>query len=409
MSSVKIIRSDKGLRFSGSGNATALECSFIGQMTYGVEIAGGGTVDARRCWWGHPTGPSGEGPGRGSAVSTKVLYDPWLRYSVPESDVLLGKQDDRCGSSADPVNTATGNFTQEETDLSIATRAAPLQFSRFYNSKDRRDSPLGFGWTHSWYIELNDQAPGGQVSVRWGDGRTDYWIEHKDDGYVPSVPNLFDKLVKNPNKTWTLMRKNLDVYEFDTSGRLNNITDKNGNTFALAYDDQRFPDRVTRIRKPAGRSLALVYNDDGLLESVTDFANPPRTVRYGYTDGRLTRVTDTLGNPIRYGYDENGYLATITDQRGVTTVTNIYDGEGRVVEQRDGNNNITTFEWDTPQENQTTITRTVMVEGEPQPRVLKTIHTHDPLYKLLLSIENPIGHKTTYTYDDLYNLSLIHI
>jgi len=35
-------------------------------------------VDARWNWWGDASGPSGEGPGTGDAVSDYVLYDPWL-------------------------------------------------------------------------------------------------------------------------------------------------------------------------------------------------------------------------------------------------------------------------------------------------------------------------------------------
>jgi len=35
-------------------------------------------VDAENNWWGHYTGPSGEGPGSGDGVSNYVNYDPWL-------------------------------------------------------------------------------------------------------------------------------------------------------------------------------------------------------------------------------------------------------------------------------------------------------------------------------------------
>lgn len=36
------------------------------------------TVDAENNWWGHASGPSGEGPGSGNSVSSNVDYDPWL-------------------------------------------------------------------------------------------------------------------------------------------------------------------------------------------------------------------------------------------------------------------------------------------------------------------------------------------
>lgn len=36
------------------------------------------SFDAELNWWGHPTGPSGAGPGKGDTVSANVDFDPWL-------------------------------------------------------------------------------------------------------------------------------------------------------------------------------------------------------------------------------------------------------------------------------------------------------------------------------------------
>ena len=45
---------------------------------YGVWNQGGEPLNATKNWWGDAGGPSGRGPGDGDAVSTKVLYSPWL-------------------------------------------------------------------------------------------------------------------------------------------------------------------------------------------------------------------------------------------------------------------------------------------------------------------------------------------
>ena len=50
---------------------------------YGVSSYGGPPIDATLNWWGDASGPGGEGPGSGDAVSTNVVYDPWLNYPVP--------------------------------------------------------------------------------------------------------------------------------------------------------------------------------------------------------------------------------------------------------------------------------------------------------------------------------------
>ena len=70
------------------------------------------------------------------ALTTAEIAD--LYWSVrpdPEDDTTEGDQSDVSGTSKDPVNTATGSFFHQETDLSIPSRGLPLTFTRFYNSK----------------------------------------------------------------------------------------------------------------------------------------------------------------------------------------------------------------------------------------------------------------------------------
>ncbi|GAF68638.1 unnamed protein product, partial [marine sediment metagenome] len=54
--------------------------SFVGNLTPTTGLANSNTeeVDATCNWWGHASGPSGEGPGTGDAVSVNVDYEPWL-------------------------------------------------------------------------------------------------------------------------------------------------------------------------------------------------------------------------------------------------------------------------------------------------------------------------------------------
>jgi len=53
----------------------------------------------------------------------------------PQEDTTEGEQGEVSGTDGDPVNTATGSFFHQETDLSIPSRGSPLIFTRFYNSK----------------------------------------------------------------------------------------------------------------------------------------------------------------------------------------------------------------------------------------------------------------------------------
>jgi RHS repeat-associated protein len=333
------------------------------------------------------------------AVSGRFTIDNRFDYPVHslDDDSLLGYVIYICGSDADPVNTGTGNFYHDETDLTIATRSVPLEFSRHYNSKDSRSGPLGIGWTHSYNIALTSGlgTGGDRVTVRWGDGRTDYWAENPGGGYDPNMPGLHDKLEKD-TATWKVTRRNLDVYIFDNVGKLLSITDKNGSTFTLSYNHPSDPDLLTSISDPANRALTLSYTGD-LLTGLTDFDASPRTVNFSYTGNRLTQVTDVLGNTINYTYDSNGYLETITDQRGITTVANLYDAEGRVRQQIDGNGNTTQFVYGTEAGfNKTTIVY-------PDSNEVDHLHSEN---SLLLMIRYPQG-CVQYTYDDDMNRTQI--
>lgn len=328
----------------------------------------------------------------GFAVSGLFTIDNRFDYPVYslEDESLLGYVVYLCGSDADPVNTATGNFYHDETDLTIATRSVPLKFSRHYNSKDSRSGPLGIGWTHSYNISLTSGLGmgGDEVAVRWGDGRTDYWVENPSGGYDPNMPGLHDELEED-TATWEVTRKNLDVYTFDSGGKLLSIADKNGNTFTLSYNHPTNPGLVTSISDPANRPLTLTYTGD-LLTGLSDFDTPPRTVNFNYTGNQLTQVTDVLGNTIDYTYDSTGYLETINDQRGVTAVTNVYDADGKVRQQTDGNGNTTEFVYGTEAGfNKTTIVY-------PDSNEVDHLHSEN---NLLLMIRYPQG-SVHYSYDD---------
>jgi RHS repeat-associated protein len=271
-------------------------------------------------------------------------------------------------------------------------------------SRTATTGPMGSGWTHSYYIWFEPDAPDSQVAVHWSDGRADYWMSNGEGGYVMSVPGVYDE-IEEGDSTWTLTRTNLDVYVFDADGRLISITDKNSNTTTLGYTNLTYPDFVTEVTDPLDRTLTLAYDANGLLESVTDWTG--RDVQYTYTDSLLTQVTDVLDNNIDYVYDGNGYLADIYDQRGLATptVSNTYDVDGRVLEQRDSNDNLTTFTYPVAGrgENATVMSREVTVEGDSVSRTLETTHPHEERYKRQLAHEDPMGVPVEYGYDGMFN------
>lgn len=356
-------------------------------------------VDARYNDWGSPSGPGPVGPGSGARVSERVLYDPWLGTIAGDLDHQLGDPAAQAttGSSADPVNTATGNFTHEETDLMVASVGPPLRFTRSYNSRAGSAGPSGLRWTHNyniWLIDERQLAPGrDSIAVGWSDGRVDRYVERTDGGAsvcLPLYPGMFDQLNRT-NDGWLLKRKDHTSYRFNTAGQCTQIMDRNDNSITLSYNANY---KLQAVTDPAGRQLTFHYNGNDLLDQVTDPAG--RTVGFVYAQGRLDTVTDVLGNTIRYTYDANGYLESVTDQRGVRTVFNVYDGWGRVLRQCDSRTNWTGFAYGAPIAGDTTLTNAL---GR------RTIHTHTNF--LLTKITYPNAATVSYSYDTNQNRTSI--
>jgi hypothetical protein len=92
-----------GLSASGTFK---LECNDIAGNTDGLTLNSPVTVDARRVWWGDPSGPSGDGPGTGDTIwagGGVILHDPWLlvSFSAPASGCPFFTSDLETGSLAE--------------------------------------------------------------------------------------------------------------------------------------------------------------------------------------------------------------------------------------------------------------------------------------------------------------------
>ena len=359
------------------------------------------TINAENNWWGNDSGPSPFGSGNGINYQTcydsvnKVYYicqfyvdaDPWLGKGI-----FVGGQLGQSGPAAtyqayvaEPVNTANGNYTYAHTDLSIPTRALPLDFTRAYNSLDPQPAPLGYGWTHNWNLYLTENPDDGSVVVTFGDGHAEKWTW--TDSAYDGAPGVFGTLVKNGDGSFDLTEKDQTRYHFDANGRLSWAEDRNGNRTALAYNAQG---RLTTVTEPAGRTLAFEYTSpvsDTLVSRITDHAT--RHTQYAYdTTGNLAAVTDTMGYTTTMTYDANHRLLSITDANGHTFVRNVYDDRGRVKEQYDALNNKTTFAYDEP-------THKTLVTD---PRGNTTTYQYDSEWRLT-SEKDALNYTISYAYD----------
>ncbi len=247
----------------------------------------------------------------------------------------------KCG---DPVNCAIGNFYETQTDLAVSGRGVGLDLTRSYNSMAGPEGTTGvFG--HGWSSSFTDHVvaeEGGQLTVYHGNGSAVPFTEGKGTTYTPPAWTQ-DSLSGSAKIGYSLVLASQVKYQFEGSkGRLQSVTDRNGNQTKLAYNKAG---QLETIIDPAGRKITLAYNGEGLVESAKDPLG--HTAKYTYEAGTLASVTLPGEAKARwqYHYDGSHQMTSMTDGRGGKT-SNEYDASNRVIAQTDPAEHKLKFEYE---------------------------------------------------------------
>jgi RHS repeat-associated protein len=356
----------------------------------------------------------------------RIKIDPWefsptyIDGTGAASGQLMGAgvhATNPSGTQADPVNSATGSFLTQVTDLSLAGIGVPFRLTRSYNSLDSTSSSLGRGWRHSFAAELVVQ-PHGDMTLIGEDGQRVEYEKQADGSFVG--PRGAGSTLATVTGGYELTRKDQVVYRFDDNGKLLSIKDRNEQGVTLAYGGDATLDTVT---DSVGRVITFTHDPTtGLL---TNVALPDgRDVTYGYTNGLLTSVTDVRDNTTTYTYhsyhSDTQWLQKIIDQNSNTVVNNTYStsgaSAGRVISQLDARNNLTSYSWNpTTQTATMTDARTnpwkdVYSSGRLVERIDPLNHSFEFSYDSDLNVTgivDPRGNETTITYDPRGNITSI--
>lgn len=240
------------------------------------------------------------------------------------------------GFADDPVNTATGNFLEPETDVMFVGAAASLALTRMYNSLDDRIGVFGLGWSSilDTRLELDDEganfvmADGRQIhfpraGVGWDRGvGENYWLEElpvsaftSSDLRVPTDRVL--QVTDNAGGWWA----------FSPAGTWLGAGHGPGATVSVLRDEAG---QISRLFHERGRFIDIEYSDDRV---VSTHASDGRRVEYFYNDlRRLISVTDAVGTRT-YRWNDAGLIAQVVSASGVIEAENFYDAQGRVTRQ----------------------------------------------------------------------------
>lgn len=320
-------------------------------------------------------------------------------------------------NSADPVNCASGNFSETFDDASVPGRGPGLDLTRTYNSLSASTAGIfGYGWSSSYDAHVT-QNTDGSATVTEADGSQVTAAPAGGGAFtVPSWAN--SSLTENGDGSWTFVRRQQTTYGFDSLGRLTSISDLNGYATRLAYNGSG---QLSTVTDPAGRAITFTFGSNGFVSQVSDPAS--QATLYGYdSSGNLTSVTDPMNRVTSFTYDGSQRLLTMTDpNQGVTT--NVYDSSGRVTKQTDPAQLVTTFAYsgDNFSANSGTTTVTdphgnVTVEGYTNGVMLSLTKgagtaaaatwqfSYDPNTYGVTSVTDPNNHTTSSTYDGAGNL-----
>jgi YD repeat-containing protein len=265
-------------------------------------------------------------------------------YYGPESAATPNRHDP---CLYDPVDCATGNLTETQSDLQVPGRGVGLDLERTYNAQAAPNqyspAPFGFGWNWTFGAHLSNYGieGGSRQIVELGNGSTATFTT--TGGQTTTAPGTQSTL-SYTNGQWVYTLPNQEVLKFSgNNGDLTSETDRNGNTTTIGESCSSGSCRI-EVSDPAGRKLTLYKNSEGLVERATDPMG--HTVTYGYEGGNLVSVTEPGESSPRwrFRYDSQHRMIEMIDGRGGKT-TNEYDSESRVVRQTDPRGDTHTFEY----------------------------------------------------------------
>jgi RHS repeat-associated protein len=317
--------------------------------------------------------------------------------------------------AGDPVDCATGDLSESQTDLMVGGRGPKLEVSLTYNSlvavaESEKSEPgaFGYGWTGPYTASVTFASGTEIATVHQNNGSTAVFFlsggKYTPEAWIESkfVTSGSDYIFTTPQQT---------QLEFNSSGQLIKETDRNGNAITMTYNGSK---QLEKIKDEAGRELTFTYSS-GLVESVKDPMG--RTVKYTHASGNLTGVTlpgESGKERWKFEYNGSHEMTSMTDGRSEKTTTE-YEASHRVSKQTDPMGHETKWTYSSiaggtetviNEPNGSETVEQFNIAGEPTKvtrahgtALASTIKSeYNSSFELVL-MTNPDEHSTEYTYD----------
>ena len=296
------------------------------------------------------------------AISAAGVSTERHELKVP-APAVVGKST-TSGYVNDPVNVATGNFIEEETDMAFSGAVSACSVTRMYNSvavfgQHAVSGVFGAGWSSNIEsrVQLNAEnavwtmADGREVTfdrmIR-EDGthgyarapREAWWLEELpltqlmgEEGSIadPSMRYILHTTGYEASSLLRISDNSGTQHIFSLTGVYLGMSAGAGTAVAYLRDEEG---RVSSIVHQRGARIEVEYTEGGLVGAI--HSSRGQSVRYEYVtlDGRthLCAVHGDAGTR-RYEHDAAGLIHRVVASTGTVEVTNYYDPAGRITEQ----------------------------------------------------------------------------
>lgn len=323
--------------------------------------------------------------------------------------------------AGDPINAASGNEYESETDYRDAD--GELIFTRYYNSS------TGV-WGHSYQTSLYIDPDSNALVLRFEDGHSSLFSV--TNGVATGQPTELGNLTQ-VNGQWVYTSPGNVRLTFDaSSGRLVKYQSASGLTQTVAYTTNAdYSTTVTVIDSrghvltfatATGSPLATLTAGDLTVtytwNRITNTTTIPSTIISQLIEVASTRGGNTATRTYAYGNTSNpGWLTSVTDERGIVYASWTYDAQGRATSsQHAGGADLTTVTYNSDGSSTVTnalghsvtfnyqviqgVKRITSVVGQPTATcpASNSSYTYNARGQVATKID-ALGHVTAYTYD----------
>jgi RHS repeat-associated protein len=279
---------------------------------------------------------------RSSQIACGVIVSDRREF---EKCPTCGKKPQEVGR---PFDVTTGTLWYKYLDARMSGPFG-LEFARKYESdRDTYQGELGLGWrsTYGAFLDLSTRSKNAFVTFYDADGARTYFESTGPGSFYDQTTG--STLITNTDGTFIVQTWDHRRFSLDSSGRISQLIDRDGNTQTVIRDSSS---RISTVTDVLGRTLAFGYS--GTDKRVRTVTSTPTGVSLTFvydsgtncTTGDLCSVQESDGAKWSYQYvdeaDGEHLLSEVVDPNGYVEESNTYgiinDGYGdddyRITEQ----------------------------------------------------------------------------